>query len=231
MKWEELVKLDNLCGGAPLAAIVFCCGAKKSCMVREMAMEILGIETGRYEEVKEKHRIEADGTCYGNLAYCCSLNEVCEQRDNALKKLNMSPADYLQYKFGILKELITEDKIDEAFKKRILYKFAFEMVKLDDLEEGKEMEGFRGLALGNPELTDSLIIIDYQPIQPRLDEQVKEAIRKSEFISARVDSELYNSIVTIAKLNGCNTSKIIRDALKLYVSLNMPKVIERKVYK
>lgn len=223
MRWEELVKLNNLCAGAPVASIVFCCEPKKECFIRKRALEILGIDESKYAEVKEKHRIEAEGTCYGSLAYCCSLNEICSARDNILKKLNMTPAEYLQYKFEILKDLIPEEKIEEAFREKVFYKFAFEMVKLDNLEEGKEVEGFRGIALGNPELTDSLIILDYQPVHPQVATEVKEAIRKSEFISARVDSELYNAIVSIAKRNGFNTSKIIRDALKLYVSLNASK--------
>lgn len=227
MRWEELVRLESICGGGHLASIVFCCGVKKDCPFRKEALDRLGISEEKYAEVKEKHKIEAKGTCYGNLAYCCSLNEQCEARDKVLRDLGMTPAEYLQYKFDILIDLIPKNKMELAFKERVLHKYAFEMVKLDDLEEGKEMEGYRGLALGNPEISDSLIILDYQPIQPQVDEEVREAIRKSEFISARVDSELYNTIVSIAQRNGYNVSKIIRDALKLYVTLNSTKVVER----
>jgi len=235
MRWEDLVKLENLCGGAPLAALVFCCSSRKECPFRKKALEILEITEKQYTAVKEMHKIEAKGTCYGNLAYCCSLNESCEARDKVLRELGMTPAEYLQYKFEILKDLITKDKMKQAFEERVLYTFAFEMVRVDNIDA----EGYRGLALGNPALTESLIILDYKPIKLSVAEDVKEEVRKSEFVSVRVSKEMYQQIADIASKKGCNMSNVVRDALNLYLSLNPPKpavavqpsVKERKVYK
>lgn len=221
MKWEDLVKFENLCGGAPLASIVFCCDTRKDCPFRRKALEILGISEEIYKAVKEKYAKEAEGTCYGNLAYCCSLNEQCAARDNALKKLGMSPAEYLQYKYKILLDLIPKDKLETAFRTKVLYKFAFEMVKIDSMSEG-----YRGLALGNPELTNTLIILDVKPIELAISEEVKETVRKSEYISVRVTREQYNKIAEIAVKNGCNMSDVVREALTIYLALNVSKTVK-----
>ncbi|WXG40884.1 MAG: hypothetical protein WED07_08950 [Candidatus Freyarchaeum deiterrae] len=37
-------------------------------------------------------------TCYGSLAYCCSLEKACENRDKALELLGLSKEDYLRLK-------------------------------------------------------------------------------------------------------------------------------------
>lgn len=37
-------------------------------------------------------------TCYGSLAYCCSLEKPCENRDRALELLGLSKEDYLRLK-------------------------------------------------------------------------------------------------------------------------------------
>lgn len=225
MKWEDLVKIGNLCSGAPLVALVFCCGSKKSCLFREKALEMLGITEDQYIVVKEKHKIEAKGTCYGNLAYCCSLNEPCDVRDKALREHGMTPAEYLQYKFEILKDLIPKDKMKQAFEKRVLYKFAFEMVRVDDMDG----RGYRGLALGNPELVEYLMILDCKPIKLPVAEVVKEKVRKSEFISVRVSKELYQQIAEIASKKGCNISDIVREALNLYLTMNLSKPMEAEL--
>jgi len=214
LRWEDLIKLDNLCNASPLASIVFCCKTAKNCPFRDEALRILGISKEEYTEVKEKNKIEAKGTCYGNLAYCCSLNVQCESRDNALKELGMTPLDYLKYKYKILKELIPESKLQLALKERVVYLLAFEAVCLNNADIG-----FRGIALGNPELVDNLVVLNYQEITPKLDESVRDSIRKEKFLSVRVSKVTYNMLVDIAKVNGCSVSDLVRDAIDVYLSL------------
>ena len=214
MRWEDLIKLDNLCNASPLASIVFCCKTTKNCPFRDEALRILGISKEEYTEVKEKNKIEAKGTCYGNLAYCCSLNVQCEARDNALKELGMTPSDYLKYKYKILKELIPESKLQLALKERVVYLLAFEAVCLNNADIG-----FRGIALGNPELVDNLVVLNYQEITPKLDESVRDSIRKEKFLSVRVSKVTYDMLVDIAKVNGCSVSDLVRDAIDVYLSL------------
>jgi len=214
LRWEDLIKLDNLCNASPLASIVFCCKTTKNCPFRDEALRILGISKEEYTEVKERNKIEAKGTCYGNLAYCCSLNVQCEARDNALKELGMTPLDYLKYKYKILKELIPESKLQLALKERVVYLLAFEAVCLNNADIG-----FRGIALGNPELVDNLVVLNYQEITPKLDESVRDSIRKEKFLSVRVSKVTYDMLVDIAKVNGCSVSDLVRDAIDVYLSL------------
>ena len=223
MRWEELVKLENLCGGAPLASLVFCCGEEKRCPIRATALKMLEIEPERYVEVKEKYRIDAEETCFGNLAYCCSLNRSCDARDSALRRIGMSPAEYLQYKFKILKELIPKEKLNLAFEKRVMHKFAFELVSINNTDVG-----YRGLALGNPDFMNSLLILSCEPIRPNISDDVKNEVKKSEFISFRVTKEQYEKIADIASKGGCNMSDVIRDALDLYLSLHQFRDVQKK---
>jgi len=231
MRWEDLIRLENLCNGSPLAAIAFCCRSTKPCPFRDKALELLGIGVEEYEAVKEEMKIEAKGTCYGNLAYCCSLNTQCEARDRVLNELEMTPAEYLQYKYRILKKLIPKELEEEAFTRKVVFLFAFEMVNLDDPDTG-----YRGLALGNPELTDNLLIIDVKPMSPSMSEDVKNEVRKNKFLSVRVSSEKYEQLVNLASVRDCNVSDVVREAIALYLNLygktvEVPVAREGKVYK
>jgi len=44
-------------------------------------------------------------TCFGSLAYCCSLDKECDSRDNVLKKLNLSKKEFLKLKENFDREL------------------------------------------------------------------------------------------------------------------------------
>jgi len=214
MRWEDLIRYNNLCNASPLVSLVFCCKATKECPFRSEALRILGISEEEYTRVKDENGIKAEGTCYGNLAYCCSLNEECEARDNALKKLGITPQEYLAYKYKILKELIPESKLKLALERRVVHQFAFEVVSLHNAEVG-----YRGIALGNPEITETLFVLNFQRITPRLDEEVRDSIKKDKFLSVRVSKTTYDRIVDVAALNGCSVSDLVRDAIKVYLSL------------
>lgn len=49
-------------------------------------------------------------TCYGSLAYCCSLQKPCENRDRALELLGLSKEHYLQLKTHLHKKIIEYSK-------------------------------------------------------------------------------------------------------------------------
>ncbi|HDH45029.1 MAG TPA: hypothetical protein ENG66_06545 [Thermococcus sp.] len=213
IKWEDLIRFNNLCNASPLASIVFCCKVTKPCPYRDEALKILGISKERYTEVKEKYAIKAKGTCYGNLAYCCSLEYKCDIRDEALKRLGMSPSDYLKYKFKILKELIPEDKMmGVALKRRVSYNMAFEMVCLHNPNLG-----FRGIAVGNPNLSDLVLILNFQQVSPHVDVSVRDTLRKEKFISVRVSKDTYEKLVDLALVNGCSISDLVRNAINVYL--------------
>lgn len=39
-----------------------------------------------------------EATCWKSLSYCCSLEKNCPQRDEVMKRLNMSRTEYRQLK-------------------------------------------------------------------------------------------------------------------------------------
>lgn len=49
-------------------------------------------------------------TCYGSLAYCCSLEKPCENRDRALELLGLSKEDYLRLKTHLHNKIIEYSK-------------------------------------------------------------------------------------------------------------------------
>lgn len=214
MRWEDLIKYDNLCNASPLTSLVFCCSVEKKCPFRDKALKILGISKKEYTRIKEENKIEAKGTCYGNLAYCCSLNSACESRDKALKELNISHSEYLKYKYKILTKLIPENKLQLAENTKVIYMLAFEAVSLDNTDLG-----YRGIAFGNPELTDNLVILNYQEITPKIDEKVKDSLKKEKFLSIRISKSTYNKLFDLAKINSCSISDLVRDAVEVYLSL------------
>jgi len=151
-KTEELLvalkNATNLCGGGPLISLVYCCGLEKPCPIRNYALKLLGITPEKFKEVKEKHRIDAEGTCFKNLAYCCSLQKECPFRDKVRKRLNMSDEDYLKYKLEILRDLIPREKLDYALKTRVMKPLIFIIVD----PSGEEWTEWRGLGFGNPDI-------------------------------------------------------------------------------
>ncbi|MEX2752061.1 MAG: hypothetical protein Q6366_009260 [Candidatus Freyarchaeota archaeon] len=49
-------------------------------------------------------------TCYGSLAYCCSLEKPCENRDRALELLGLSKEDYFRLKTYLHNKFIEYSK-------------------------------------------------------------------------------------------------------------------------
>ena len=212
MKWKDLIELDNLCNAAPLTALVFCCKASKPCVFRKKALDLLGLTEEEYTRVKEESGIKARGTCFGNLAYCCSLSMQCEARDNALKELGMTPQDYLKYKFKLLTKLIPEEKLTFARMNRVTHMFAFEMVSLHNSEIG-----YRGMCIGNPELADVINVLNYQPVTPTIDENIRNKLKKEKILSVRINKEIYDRLIDVASENSCNISDLVREAIKIYL--------------
>lgn len=56
-------------------------------------------------------------TCYGSLAYCCSLNKPCENRDRALELLGLTKEDYIHLKNYLHNKFIEYSKSITATSK------------------------------------------------------------------------------------------------------------------
>ena len=146
--WRDFIGEPPLCEGGRLASIVFCCDPrKKPCPLLEEALKMLGLTIEDFVKVMDENKIpvkEKDGTCFGNLAFCPSLEKPSMDRDEALLKMHWGLRRYLTYKFELLRKLLPSvEKLDYAFENRLLRQYAIEAL---DLETGKV---YKALALGN----------------------------------------------------------------------------------
>jgi predicted metal-binding transcription factor (methanogenesis marker protein 9) len=149
--WKRLASVQQLCDGGPLASIVFCCDPRrKRCPVLERALRELGLTVEEFVSVMERHRVpvpEVDGSCYGNLAFCPSLEVKSRDRDEFLLRSDgWSVSKYLEYKYELLLDLIPRDKLDYAFSKSVVGKYVGAVI---DANTGRALAV---VLVGDPEL-------------------------------------------------------------------------------
>jgi len=161
--WKHLASAQQLCDGGPLASIVFCCDPRrKKCPILERALRELGLTTEEFVSVMERHRVpvpEVDGSCYGNLAFCPSLDVKSRDRDEfLLKSSEWSVSKYLEYKYELLLDLIPRDKLDYAFSRGVVEKYAGVVINTNTgkalavvLAGSPELGGFRVLRIDEVE--------------------------------------------------------------------------------
>jgi predicted metal-binding transcription factor (methanogenesis marker protein 9) len=163
--WRSLASIQQLCDGGPLASIVFCCDPRrKKCPVLERALRELGLTVDDFVSVMERHRVpvpEVDGSCYGNLAFCPSLEVKSRDRDEfLLKSSEWSLSKYLEYKYKLLLHLLGDDpgKLEHAFSRSVVEKYAGFVINTNTgkafavvLVGNPELGGFRVLTLENVE--------------------------------------------------------------------------------
>jgi len=161
--WRSLASIQQLCDGGPLASIVFCCDPRrKKCPVLEKALRELGLTVEEFVSVMEMHKIpvpEVDGSCYGNLAFCPSLDVKSRDRDEFLLSNNeWSLSKYLEYKYELLLDLVSHDKLDYAFSRGVVEKYAGFVINTNTgralavvLAGSPELGGFRVLRIDEVE--------------------------------------------------------------------------------
>jgi len=214
--WRDLIGEPPLCEGGRLVSIVFCCDPrKKHCQILEEALKLLGITVDDFVKVMLKHSKpiqEKDGTCYGDLAFCPSMEKSSKDRDYALMRLNWSLSRYLRYKFSILKDLIPEDKLDYAFNTRVLRQYAVELL---DLETRKVYKAF---ALGNLK-TGTLMLTEVFKEEDLKDMQVESLLTKTDYVGVRIPKNLVDQLDELVERGIIGSrSDGIRRALMLYLS-------------
>jgi len=186
--WKNLVGEVNVCGGGHLAAIVFCCDPRrKRCPFRDFALRTLGIDKERFIEVKDRLKVDAPGTCFGNLAYCCSPEKPCPRRDRILAELGWSYSRYLQYKWELLGELISKEDYERVFKERVLKQYGMELLELDTRKV------YRAVGFGNVSMKAVWIseLIDERSLR---DEDLKRELGETEFVGVRIPRALLKKI-------------------------------------
>jgi predicted metal-binding transcription factor (methanogenesis marker protein 9) len=161
--WRSLASIQQLCDGGPLASIVFCCDPRrKKCPVLEKALRELGLTVEEFVSVMEMHKIpvpEVDGSCYGNLAFCPSLDAKSRDRDEfLLKSSEWSVSKYLEYKYKLLLDLVPGGKLERAFSTSVIEKYAGVVINTNTgrafavvLAGDPELGGFRVLTLDDVE--------------------------------------------------------------------------------
>jgi predicted metal-binding transcription factor (methanogenesis marker protein 9) len=158
-----LASIQQLCDGGPLASIVFCCDPRrKRCPVLEKALRELGLTVEEFVSVMERRKVpvpEVDGSCYGNLAFCPSLEVKSRDRDEfLLKSSEWSLSKYLEYKYELLLDLVPHGKLDYALSRGVVEKYAGVVINTNTgrafavvLAGSPELGGFRVLTLEDVE--------------------------------------------------------------------------------
>jgi len=214
--WRDLVGEPPLCEGGRLASIVFCCDPRVNpCPILDEALRILGISREKFIEVMERERIDieaVDGTCYGNLAFCPSLEKPSKDRDEALRRLGWSVTDYLRYKFRLLTRLVPKNQLKRVFNERVLRQYAVDVL---DLETKRVYKAF---ALGN--ISSGILRITEVFREGELrDRQVEDVISRTEFVGVRIPKDLLSGLDSLIKKGIVKSrSDGIRRALIIYLS-------------
>ncbi len=197
--WRSLISLCQLCDGAPLASIVFCCDPRvKKCPVLERALRELGLSINDFINVMEKNKVSVpviDGSCYGNLAFCPSLSVKSRDRDDFLLSRGWGIQEYLEYKFNILLELVRSD-LNYVFNKYIIEKYAGVVINTSTgkmlavvLAGSLELGGFRVLSVEDVVVYDSDISSGYLGVRlPRSIISELDNLVKTGFIKSKSDA-------------------------------------------
>jgi len=215
MSWKDLVGEPPLCEGGRLASIVFCCDPRKvNCPILDYALKMLGISKEDFVRVMEENRIEVpniDGTCFGNLAFCPSLEKASGDRDEALRRLGWTVTRFLRYKYSLLQKLVPREKMSQVFNTRVLNQFAFSLL---DLETKKEYHGF---AVGNLDLRMLRLTEVFREHDLR-DREIDSVLSNLEFVGVRIPSELVSKLDELVQKGIIKSrSDGIRRALILYL--------------
>lgn len=214
--WRNLIGEPQLCEGGRLASIVFCCDPRvKQCPILDMALSKLGVTREKFIEVMVKHEIPVprkDGSCYGNLAFCPSLERESMDRDTFLLRKHWTLSRYLKYKFRILVDLIGEEKLEEAFTTRIMKQYALQLLDLETRHV------YKAFALGNIESRTIMLteVFDEKTLE---DKQVESVLSGTEYVGVRIPRDLLSVLDDLVdKGVVASRSDGIRRALQLYLS-------------
>jgi len=217
LDWRSLVGEPNVCGGGHLAAVVFCCDPRvKRCPFRDYALKALGVSKEKFTEVKDRLGVEAPGTCFGNLAYCCSPEKQCPKRDKVLDGLDWSYSRYLQYKWQLLLELVPRESLERAFEERVLKQYGMELLELDTRTV------FRAVGYGNVAMK-AVWIQDVIDSSSLADEELGRELGEAEFVGARIPRRILQDIDELVGRGVFKSrSQAIRSGLMLLLKAYRP---------
>ena len=100
----------QLCRGGDIRALAFCCPPIKPCPLIPY-LQGLGISPQEFIDMKVSGAglplMQGEGTCFGNLAFCCKSSTPCFGRDLALRQVAMSKAMYMKEKRALADKLLS----------------------------------------------------------------------------------------------------------------------------
>ena len=115
MEWNDAP--SHVCRGGDKRALTFCCPPVKPCPVLH-ALEDAGLTPQDYIEIKEKFgeksRLgQGEGTCFGSLVWCCKPSKPCPLRDMVMRRIDMSPDEYMKLKKELSEELVGKSEFSD----------------------------------------------------------------------------------------------------------------------
>ncbi len=100
----------HICAGGDLRGLAFCCPPVKHCAVLN-ALKKAGMtpEEFVYKKLSFARGTpleKGEGTCFGSLVWCCKISKMCYLRDAAMKKIGLSPKEYMELKKKLAEDLL-----------------------------------------------------------------------------------------------------------------------------
>ena len=101
----------HICAGGDPRGLAFCCPPVKHCPVLG-ALKKVGMTPEEFVQKKLSFAKgtpleKGEGTCFGNLVWCCKISKLCHLRDAALAKIGLSAKEYMGLKKKLAKELLS----------------------------------------------------------------------------------------------------------------------------
>lgn len=105
----------HICAGGDLRGLAFCCPPVKSCPVHG-ALKRAGMTPEEFVEKKLSFARgtpleKGDGTCFGNLVWCCKITKMCYLRDAALARIGLSAKEYMELKKKLAEEILSKSTL------------------------------------------------------------------------------------------------------------------------
>jgi len=106
----------HICAGGDLRALAFCCPPVKPCALHG-ALKKIGISAEEFVKMKidfaKKTVLEpGDGTCFGNMTWCCKITKPCFLRDTVLTSTRLSDVEYMRIKKKMSEHILKQRKIE-----------------------------------------------------------------------------------------------------------------------
>ncbi|MCJ7444210.1 MAG: methanogenesis marker 9 domain-containing protein [Methanotrichaceae archaeon] len=100
----------HICSGGDIRGLAFCCPPIKRCPVFN-ALKKVGMTPDDFVQrkvmlAKGTPLEHGEGTCFGNLVWCCKITKPCYLREVAMERIKLSGKEYMELKRKLAEELL-----------------------------------------------------------------------------------------------------------------------------